>query len=75
MQLPSKVSAQTTQKTPSILVAYCYSRVSTGPIPSTGRPLLSRTVVRITQQRLFTKNLSPRDRVYRAVAQQWVDRS
>jgi hypothetical protein len=29
---------------------------------------MSRIVVRITQQRLFTKSLSPRERVYRAVA-------
>jgi hypothetical protein len=34
-----------------------------GPIPSSGCPLLSHVVVRITQQRLFTKNLSPRERV------------
>jgi hypothetical protein len=43
-------------------------RVFIGPIPSNGCPLLSRIVVRITEQRLFTKNLSPRVRVYRAIA-------
>jgi hypothetical protein len=46
-----------------------------GPIPSNCFSLLSHFVVHITQQRLFTKNLSPRGCVYRDVAWQWVDTS
>jgi hypothetical protein len=38
-------------ETPFILVVYCYSLVFTAPLPSTGYPLLSRIVVRVTQQR------------------------
>jgi hypothetical protein len=67
-QLSSKQSRRGPHETPFILVAYFYSCVFIGPIPSNGCPVLSRIAVRITQQRLFAKNPSARECVYRGVA-------
>jgi hypothetical protein len=44
-------------------ILYCWQRFFTASLPSRK----SRIIVRITQQRLLTKNLSPSERVYRAV--------
>jgi hypothetical protein len=50
------------------IVSQQFTGVFTAPLPRNGRSLLWRIVVRITQQRLFTKNLSPLERVYPTVA-------